>query len=270
MTGRPHLPPRCPLASARAGRRVARLRHRESPDGHHRLLGREPPTASAGRVALKRRPSTIGRRWPRRARDRPATASLQPHGIWKLARRIRRGASAASVSMLTESAAGTMPPRHLLDHVGGALLAPTVPESLHPWRPSASAARCRRAVRRRRRQLVIGERRRCAVGVRIPARPSAARCRTGPRRVGRRIMGLPKCSASVVVLLPPWVMTRSTKRHQRGLRQELSTPHVVGQVVLGVLWSLAHDVPVAEFVRERRSSRFMRSTSALPSDPSDR
>ncbi len=50
------------------------------------------------------------------------------------------------------------------------------------------------------------------------------------QKSGSTIIGLPKWKASVVVLLPPWVMTRSTSGMMRGLGQELRAPHVGGQL----------------------------------------
>ena len=76
-----------------------------------------------------------------------------------------------------------------------------------------------------------------------PLRP-AGRCRADPRRAGSTIIGLPKWIDSVTVLLPPWVITRSTSGQDRRLRQELGARHVGRELDLVVLRALADDVAV--------------------------
>ena len=75
---------------------------------------------------------------------------------------------------------------------------------------------------------------------------------------GSTTIGLPKCRHSVTVLLPPWVITRSTCGRIDGLGQELLAGHVVGELELGVLRAHARRSPG----RARRRAMAISSASA--------
>jgi hypothetical protein len=86
---------------------------------------------------------------------------------------------------------------------------------------------------------------------------------------GSRTIGLPKCSASVVVLLPPCVITGRPAGCIVVCGRNSAPHHVVGELVEVGLRALAHDVAVrraAEHVDQPPHQVDVGAARAIPSD----
>ena len=138
------------------------------------------------------------------------------------------------------------------------------PDLCHP----SPGARCRRRSDPPRRAARGRRIRRCPDELRSRARGPAGRCRTGPRTSGSSTIGLPKWKASVVVLLPPCVMTRSTCGSTEVCGTN-SAPHMVSGSVYSSCRGPIDTMNRCLLWPSTSTSRRIRSTSALPSEPSD-
>ena len=76
-------------------------------------------------------------------------------------------------------------------------------------------------------QLVVGERYVVEPDAEAESRRPAGRCRTGPRTAAARSSACRSGTLSVVVLLPPWVITRSTCGNDRSSAALLRAPHML-------------------------------------------